>query len=106
MKRIRIHSPNGYLKEPPPYSVFLIRQGMEVAKEAISVFGVKQETFYSLQQDGAALYGELRDCIVQGHTGRALSVAYYLKELLDYAAYAGKAARKNDDEHRKTTVKP
>ena len=99
MRRFRKQLEIGYLKDTP-YSRFLIRQGMELAREFLDMNGVNPDTFTRIQTDGADRYDELCDCIRKGQTERALSIAFHLNELLSYAVYAAER-RTHDENHPK-----
>lgn len=103
MRRIK----NGLAKEnleellkDLPYSRFLIRQGFDFQKETIDLFGVSDDTLTNRHREAEGMCQELSDCIKQGQTERALSIVFWIKEFIGYAAHAG-AARRTDDERRK-----
>ena len=82
-----------------PYSRFLIRQGFDFQKETIDLFGVSDDTLKNRHREAEGMCQELSDCIKQGQTKRALSIVFWIKEFIGYAAYAS-AGRRTDDERR------
>ena len=102
MRRIRKQLEDGCVNDIP-YSRFLIRQGMELSRDFLATHGVKPDTFSKIQEEGAARYGELCDCIRTGQKERALSIGFHLKELLNHAVYAAELARRTQDESQPKT---
>lgn len=101
MRRIRKQLEDGCVNDTP-YSRFLIRQGMELSRDFLATHGVKPDTFSKIQEEGAARYGELCDCIRWGQKGRALSIAFHLQELLSHAVYVADFARRSEHENQPT----